>query len=71
MDADAVERAPDDRLPDRVRKGRGAVGNAAGRYEPTRREAIDDGWGTAEDDDPPPLRTTVTTTPLHRSPRRN
>ncbi|HLB79452.1 MAG TPA: PA0069 family radical SAM protein [Dongiaceae bacterium] len=60
MDADSIDPGPDDRLPDRARKGRGAVGNATGRYEPTRREAIDDGWGTAEDDDPPPLRTTVT-----------
>ena len=62
MAADSIDPGdpgPDDRLPDRPRKGRGAVGNADGRYEPTRREAIDDGWGAAEDD-PPPLRTTVT-----------
>jgi DNA repair photolyase len=38
--------------------GRGAVSNPHGRYEPTRRAACDDGWGTL--DDPPPIRTEVT-----------
>jgi DNA repair photolyase len=50
---------PDRPLPDRPRKGRGAVGNPTGRFEPTQRHAIDDGWGGAEDE-PSPLRTTVT-----------
>ncbi len=34
----------EDRLPDVPRKGRGAVSNHAGRYEPHDREAVDDGW---------------------------
>ena len=57
----APELAPshDPALPDRARKGRGAVSNRVGRYEPETREAVDDGWG-AEDDDAPPLRTSVT-----------
>jgi len=51
-----------DLLPDRARKGRGAVGNPTGRYEREIRQAIDDGWGTANPlaGDPPPLKTTVT-----------
>lgn len=49
-----------DELPDRARKGRGAVSNRSGRFEPYSRVAIDDGWSAAEDDDPPPLRTTLT-----------
>jgi DNA repair photolyase len=40
------------------RKGRGAVSNEAGRFEPERRLAFDDGWGTAEDA-PPWLATTL------------
>jgi DNA repair photolyase len=47
-----------DEVADRARKGRGAVSNATGRFEPAQRVAIDDGWGGA-DADPPPLRTTV------------
>ena len=47
-----------DVVADRARKGRGAVSNAAGRYEPAERLAVDDGWGSA-DAEPPPLRTTV------------
>ena len=43
----------------RPRKGRGAVTNDPGRFEPHRRAAIDDGWGTA-DEEPAPLRTTLT-----------
>ena len=31
-------------------RGRGAVSNQTGRYEPETREALDDGWGTIEDD---------------------
>ncbi len=45
-------------LPEPRRKGRGAVGNPAGRYEPTQRHAVDDGWW--REDDLPPLATTVT-----------
>ena len=48
----------DEALPDLPRKGRGAVSNPTGRYEPATRHAIDDGWDIA--DDLPPLRTTVT-----------
>ena len=33
-----------DLLPDRPRKGRGAIGNPSGRYEPQTRQLIDDGW---------------------------
>ncbi len=33
-----------DPLPDRAVKGRGAVGNPAGRFEATARHAVDDGW---------------------------
>lgn len=48
-----------DSVPSRPRKGRGAIGNAAGRFERLAREAVDDGWGTA-DAEPPALRTSVT-----------
>jgi DNA repair photolyase len=58
-----LETGPDDGLPDRARKGRGAVSNRVGRFEPHGREAVDDGWSSAAapdpDDDLPPLRTTV------------
>lgn len=47
-----------DKLADRARKGRGAVGNATGRYETEVRSAIDDGWGAA-DEEPAPIRTTL------------
>ncbi len=50
----------DDRLPALVRKGRGAVTNRAGRFEPTTTEAVDDGWERPEDEELPPLRTSVT-----------
>src|SRR4051812_18922291 len=39
-------------------RGRGAVSNPGGRYEPTQRAPCDDGWGTL--DEPPPVRTEVT-----------
>src|SRR5690242_14859361 len=42
------------------RKGRGALSNATGRYEPTQRVLVDDGWGSA-DEEPPPLSTSFTT----------
>ncbi|GJE15943.1 hypothetical protein AIGOOFII_0644 [Methylobacterium marchantiae] len=52
--------APGQRLaasarPADMRKGRGATANPAGRYEPARREAFDDGWDS--DDELPRLRT--------------
>jgi DNA repair photolyase len=49
-----------DEVPDRPRKGRGAVSNPGGRFEPLSRAAVDDGWEVAEED-PPPLRTVVRT----------
>jgi DNA repair photolyase len=57
----AEDEAPDVRLPDLARKGRGAVSNRPGRYEPGDRPREDDGWSAGEEDDElPPLRTTVT-----------
>jgi DNA repair photolyase len=47
-----------DLLPDRARKGRGAVSNRPGRYEAHDRTAVDEGWYM--DEDLPPLRTTLT-----------
>lgn len=51
----------DDVIPDRPRKGRGAVGNPASRFDRENRVLVDDGWGSAITDDPdlPKLRTTV------------
>lgn len=49
---------PDDTLPDRAHKGRGAVGNPAPRYDRLTGQAVDDGWAREEGDEPP-LRTTV------------
>jgi len=46
----------DEALPAQPRKGRGAVSNAAGRYEPATRIATDDGWG-AGDEAAPALET--------------
>ncbi|MGO8869737.1 MAG: hypothetical protein ACLQME_24885 [Alphaproteobacteria bacterium] len=53
----------DAKLPDLPRKGRGVISNPTPRYEPARKERIDDGWGGApseEDGEPPRLATTVT-----------
>ncbi|HVL74125.1 MAG TPA: PA0069 family radical SAM protein [Beijerinckiaceae bacterium] len=50
--ADDVPRDP------RLRRGRGAVTNPGGRYEPVQRETFDDGWDIAEE--APPLETQVT-----------
>ncbi len=47
-----------DILPDREIKGRGAISNRAGRFEPTNHVAIDDGWQTPEED-APRLNTTL------------
>jgi DNA repair photolyase len=50
-------------LPDQAVKGRGAVSNRPGRFEPGQRPREDDGWAMpgdhGEEDDAPPLRTTV------------
>src|SRR5690242_1574225 len=45
--------------PTTPRKGRGAISNEVGRFEPLERLAIDDGWGVA-DEEPPPLETRFT-----------
>ncbi len=56
-----------DILPEQPRKGRGAIGNPTGRFEPQTRHRIDDGWqrhtaALPADDDAalPPLQTVVT-----------
>jgi len=60
LDLGEADPAPDTALPARSRKGRGAISNRPGRYEPGERPAEDDGWPRFdEDDDVPPLRTTV------------
>jgi DNA repair photolyase len=46
-------------LPARARKGRGAISNASGRFEPFSTLSIDDGWDS-HDHASPVLRTTVT-----------
>ena len=48
-------------LAPQARKGRGAVSNRPGRYEPGERPLEDDGWGSVQADEAeaPPLRTTV------------
>ena len=51
-----------DIVPDRARKGRGAVGNPTNRFDEAKRFATDDGWSTGvedPDDALPPPRTTV------------
>lgn len=40
-------------------RGRGAISNQTGRFEPETRESYDDGWGTIEEE-ASPLRTTLT-----------
>ena len=51
-----------DTLPDKARKGRGAIANPDGRFEQRSHVRIDDGWGTStvECEEPPPIATTVT-----------
>ncbi|MCW5746047.1 MAG: PA0069 family radical SAM protein [Alphaproteobacteria bacterium] len=63
---------PDAPLAARARKGRGAIGNPASRYDSQTTVAVDDGWGSADDRDaatanphpddvdPPRLATTLT-----------
>ena len=46
-------------LPESGRRGRGALTNKSGRYEPQSRTQLDDGWDTIEEA-PPPLKTHVT-----------
>lgn len=48
-----------DTLPDRVHKGRGAVSNQAGRFEPQARVSVDDGWEPDPEDELTALRTHV------------
>jgi len=45
-------------------KGRGAISNRTGRFEALAVEAVDDGWGIA-DEPLPPLQTTVLPEPTH------
>ncbi len=45
-------------------KGRGVVSNRTGRFEALALEAVDDGWGIA-DEELPPLKTTVQPEPPH------
>jgi DNA repair photolyase len=45
-------------------KGRGAISNRTGRFEALAVEAVDDGWGIA-DEPLPPLQTTVQPEPAH------
>jgi len=42
-----------------LKKGRGAVTNATGRYERLKRESFDDGWGSVETRTLEPLRTEI------------
>jgi DNA repair photolyase len=50
-----------ERLPDLPKKGRGAVSNRPGRFEPGDRPREDDGWSeSASEEELPPLATTVT-----------
>jgi DNA repair photolyase len=53
-----------------AQKGRGAVSNPEGRFETTRAELVDDGWGTI-DVPLPPLQTTVQPEPARSIITRN
>jgi DNA repair photolyase len=53
-----------------VRTGRGAVSNPEGRFESTRSEAVDDGWGSL-DEELPPLATIVQPEPARSIISRN
>lgn len=50
----------DSPLPNRPRKGRGAISNRTGRFEGYIAEPLDDGWDSWMEDDLSPLRTTLT-----------
>ncbi len=52
------------------RTGRGAVSNPAGRFESTRSDAVDDGWGSL-DEELPPLATIVQPEPARSIISRN
>jgi DNA repair photolyase len=43
---------PDEQVVEKRRRGRGAVSNATGRFEPERRERFDDGWESLSDVEP-------------------
>ncbi|MDQ0302287.1 DNA repair photolyase [Ancylobacter polymorphus] len=58
MDAVAPSPMPDWLVEGERRRGRGALSNPAGRFEPHSRERFDDGW--QELDDLPAFRTSVT-----------
>ncbi|TCK30452.1 DNA repair photolyase [Ancylobacter aquaticus] len=58
IDAVAPPPMPDWMVEENRRRGRGALSNAAGRFEPHSRERFDDGWQGL--DDLPPFRTSVT-----------
>jgi DNA repair photolyase len=51
-------------------KGRGALSNTSGRFEPLVREVFDDGWGSS-DAPPPPLATRVMAETCRRAITRN
>ena len=53
-----------------MQKGRGAISNRTGRFEALAVEAVDDGWGIA-DEPLPPLATTVQPEPAHSVITRN
>src|SRR5688572_14567780 len=53
-----------------ARTGRGAVSNPSGRFESTRAEAVDDGWGSL-DEELPPLATIVQPEPARSIISRN
>jgi len=48
-----------------VQKGRGAVGNPAGRFDHTRLEPADDGWGSLEESGPNPATALIAEFPRH------
>ncbi len=48
-----------------VQKGRGAVGNPAGRFDGTRLEPTDDGWGSLEEAAPNPATILTAEFPRH------
>jgi DNA repair photolyase len=59
--SEEIQPEASNRLPDLARKGRGAVSNRPGRYEPGERPREDDGWSDpAADEDLPHLATSVT-----------
>ena len=53
------------------RKGRGALSNRSGRYEPHQRVALADGWEGADDAEPPRLATRVSADASRRIITRN